>query len=89
MAQTEKSGRCHECGGVTVLETRLDTVEYKGQTAAVRVKGHWCLKCAEAVLEGAALIKREQAFLALRAKVARARQIVRRAKRMASSFRFS
>ena len=69
MAQTEKSVRCPECGGVTVLETRLDTVEYKGQTAAVRVKGHWCLKCAEAVLEGAALMKREQAFLALRAKV--------------------
>lgn len=69
MAQTEKSVRCPECGSVTVLETRLDTVEYKGETATVRVKGHWCSKCTEAVLEGAALIKREQAFLALRAKV--------------------
>ncbi len=69
MAQTEKSVRCPACGAVTVLETRLDTVEYKGETATVRVKGHWCPKCSEAVLEAPALMKREQAFLALRAKV--------------------
>ncbi len=69
MAQTEKSVHCPECGGVMVLETRSDTVEYKGHAAQVRVKGHWCSKCTEAVLEGAALMKREAAFLALRAKV--------------------
>lgn len=67
--QNKRSVHCPECGGATVLETRLDTVEYKGQTATVRVKGHWCSRCGEAVLEGTALMKREQAFLALRAKV--------------------
>lgn len=51
------------------LETRSDTVEYKGKTARVRVKGHWCDKCGEAVLEGPALVRRQDAFLALRARV--------------------
>ena len=52
-----------------VHKIRSDTVEYKGHTAKVRVKGHWCKKCDEAVFEGGALKKRERAFLALRAEV--------------------
>jgi HTH-type transcriptional regulator / antitoxin MqsA len=69
MARIMKRVTCPECGGAMVLETRSDTVQYKGQTAKVRVKGHWCRSCNEAILEGAALKKREAAFLALRARV--------------------
>ncbi len=61
--------RCPECGGPAVFETRTDTVEYKGRKASVKIPGHWCEKCGEAVLEGDALEKRERAFLELRAKV--------------------
>ncbi len=69
MAKRAKTIRCPECGGTAVFETRTDTVEYKGRTATVRVAGHWCRKCGEAVFEGDALEKREGAFLDLRAKV--------------------
>jgi len=69
MAKRENSIRCPSCGGRAVLETRMDTVEYKGRKAQVRIRGHWCGKCDEAVLEGDALQKREDAFLALRAQV--------------------
>lgn len=69
MAARAKSISCPECGGRAVHATRSDTVEYKGQTARVRVSGYWCEDCGEAVLEGPALEKRERAFLALRAKV--------------------
>lgn len=69
MAKTKDIVHCPECGGAMVLEARPDSVEYKGQTAKVRVKGHWCQACGEAVFEGEALRKRERAFLALRAKV--------------------
>ncbi len=61
--------RCPECGGPVVFETRTDTVEYKGRKASVKITGHWCGKCGEAVLEGDALERRERAFLELRAKV--------------------
>lgn len=61
--------RCPECGGPAVFETRTDTVEYKGRKASVKIPGHWCEKCGEAVLEGPALERRERAFLGLRAKV--------------------
>jgi HTH-type transcriptional regulator/antitoxin MqsA len=69
MAKVGKSVTCPDCGGAMVLETRSDSVEYKGHSAKVRVKGHWCQKCGEAVLEAEALKKRERAFLALRAQV--------------------
>jgi len=69
MAKRAKTIRCPECGGSAVFETRTDTVAYKGHTAPVRVAGHWCRKCGEAVFEGDALEKREGAFLELRAKV--------------------
>ncbi len=69
MAKREKSIRCPECGGRAAFETRTDTVEYKGQTAPVKVAGHWCKDCGEAVLEGDALARRERAFLDLRARV--------------------
>ncbi len=69
MAKRQKSIRCPECGGPAVFETRTDTVEYKGHKALVRIPGHWCKNCGEAVLEGDALAKREHAFLELRAKV--------------------
>ena len=52
-----------------MFETRTDTVAYKGHTAPVRVAGHWCRKCGEAVFEADALETRERAFLELRAKV--------------------
>jgi HTH-type transcriptional regulator/antitoxin MqsA len=61
--------RCPECGAATVQEVRTDTVEYKGHKAQVRVAGRWCDACGEAVFDGEALQKREQAFLALRANV--------------------
>lgn len=69
MAKLQKSIRCPECGGTAVFETRTDTVEYKGRKALVRIPGHWCQSCGEAVLEGDALEKRERAYLALRANV--------------------
>ena len=69
MAKRAKTSRCPECGGNAVFQTRTDTVEYKGHRATVRVAGHWCRKCGEAVFEGDALEKRERAFLELRAKV--------------------
>lgn len=69
MAKRAKTIRCAECGGSAVFETRTDTVEYKGHVGAVRVAGHWCRKCGEAVFEGDALEERERAFLELRAKV--------------------
>jgi len=68
MAKRLESIACPECDGRAVYGTRTDTVEYQGQTATVRIPGYWCAKCGEAVLEGAALEKREQAFLGLRAK---------------------
>ena len=58
---------CPKCGGPAVHEVRTDTVEYKGHEASVRVSGHWCDKCGEAVLEGDALENREKAHLELRA----------------------
>ena len=61
--------RCPECGGKAVFETRTDVVEYKGHQAKVKIAGHWCRSCGEAVLEGPALEKRESAFLELRAEV--------------------
>jgi HTH-type transcriptional regulator/antitoxin MqsA len=69
MAKRHESIGCPACGGRAVYETRTDTVEYKGQTAPVKVAGYWCAKCGEAVLDGDALEKREQAFLGLRANV--------------------
>jgi len=60
---------CPECGHLAVYETRADTVEYKGHKATVRVTGDWCDNCGEAVFEGPAALKREKAFLELRAKV--------------------
>ncbi len=71
MAKRQKSVRCPECGGPALFESRTDTVDYKGHKARVRISGHWCTKCGEAVLEGEALAKRERAFLELRAKVER------------------
>lgn len=69
MTRRRNTIKCPECGGPAVHEVRTDTVEYKGQKASVRVSGHWCDRCGEAVLEGEALEKRERAFLDLRAKV--------------------
>jgi HTH-type transcriptional regulator/antitoxin MqsA len=69
MTKRRNTIKCPECGGPAVHEVRTDTVEYKGQKASVRVSGHWCDKCGEAVLEGGALEKREEAYLELRAKV--------------------
>jgi len=69
MAKRETIIRCPSCGGRAVLETRMDTIEYKGRKAQVRIRGHWCERCDEAVLEGDALQKREDAFLTLRAQV--------------------
>jgi len=69
MAKRPKTIQCPECGGTAALDTRRDMVEYKGHKAPVRVAGHWCQKCGEAVFEGDALEKRERAFLELRAKV--------------------
>lgn len=69
MKKRRNTTRCPECGAVAVQEVRTDTVEYKGHKAPVRVSGRWCDGCGEAVFEGDALQKREQAFLALRAKV--------------------
>lgn len=69
MTKRRNTIKCPECGGPVVHEVRADTVEYKGQKASVRLSGHWCDKCGEAVLEGGALEKREEAYLELRAKV--------------------
>src|SRR5574341_1908366 len=69
MTKRRNTIKCPECGDRAEHEVRTDTVEYKGQKASVRVSGHWCDKCGEAVLEGEALEKRERAFLELRAKV--------------------
>lgn len=69
MAKRQKGVRCPECRGPAVFDTRTDTVEYKGRKAPVRIPGHWCKNCGEAVLDGDALAKRERAFLALRANV--------------------
>ena len=69
MPKRANSIQCPECGGRAVFATRTDTVEYKGQNAHVRISGHWCDSCGDAVLEGEALEKREQAFLDLRARV--------------------
>jgi YgiT-type zinc finger domain-containing protein len=69
MARTHKNMRCPECGGNAVLETRLDTVEYKGRKSEVKVEGYWCEACPEAILESEALKKREAAFHALKAQV--------------------
>lgn len=69
MANRRNSIKCPACGGPAVRQVRTDTVEYKGQKASVRVSGHWCDKCGEAVLGAAALEKRERAFLELRARV--------------------
>jgi len=52
-----------------VLQSRSDKVEYKGHSARVRLKGYWCPRCSEGILEGLALQKSERAFLALRARV--------------------
>lgn len=69
MKKRRTTTTCPECGAVAVQEVRTDTVEYKGHREPVRVSGRWCDTCGEAVLEGEALQKREQAFLELRAKV--------------------
>jgi HTH-type transcriptional regulator/antitoxin MqsA len=69
MTKRRTTTRCPECGAVAVREVRTDTVEYKGHKASVTVSGRWCDRCGEAVFEGDALRKREQAFLELRAKV--------------------
>lgn len=68
MTRQPRSIRCPACGGRAAHGTRSETVEYKGHTARVAVAGHWCDRCGEAVLEGDALIKRQRAFLELRAK---------------------
>ncbi|HET8539754.1 MAG TPA: type II toxin-antitoxin system MqsA family antitoxin [Anaeromyxobacter sp.] len=69
MNKRRTTTKCPECGAVAVQDVRTDTVEYKGHKAPVRVSGRWCSGCGEAVFEGDALQKREQAFLELRAKV--------------------
>jgi HTH-type transcriptional regulator/antitoxin MqsA len=60
---------CPGCGGQMTRATRKDRVAYKGQETTVRVRGDFCDRCGEAVFEGPALEVRENAFLALRAKV--------------------
>jgi HTH-type transcriptional regulator/antitoxin MqsA len=69
MTRRQNTTKCPECGGPAPLEVREDTVEYKGSTASVKVRGHWCDRCGDAVFEGGALEKRERAFLELRARV--------------------
>lgn len=69
MGKMKKTIRCPECGDRSMLETRNDTVEYKGQHAEVRVEAYWCQSCPEAVLDGEALKLRQRAFHALKAKV--------------------
>jgi HTH-type transcriptional regulator/antitoxin MqsA len=69
MRKRRNTTKCPECGAVAVQEVRTDTVEYKGHKAPVRVSGRWCDRCGEAVFEGDALRRREQAFLELRGKM--------------------
>jgi YgiT-type zinc finger domain-containing protein len=67
MPKRRNTTTCPRCGGLAVYEVRTDAVECKGHEASVRVSGHWCDNCGEAVLEGDALEKREKALLELRA----------------------
>jgi HTH-type transcriptional regulator / antitoxin MqsA len=68
-AKAKEAVQCPQCGGDMVLESRPDSVQYKGQAVKLRLKGHWCLSCGEGILEAEALKKSEQAVLELRAKV--------------------
>jgi HTH-type transcriptional regulator / antitoxin MqsA len=48
---------------------RPDTIEYKGHTTQISTEGWWCNACEEGILDGAALKKSEEAFMALKASV--------------------
>jgi len=61
--------RCPECGGTMRYETRVDRVEYKGQTRTFDTTAWWCDGCGESIQEGPALQAAERAFIELRAQV--------------------
>ena len=42
MANVFKTQLCPECGGVMRLESRGESVTYKGNTRVVQVLGWWC-----------------------------------------------
>src|SRR5437870_751752 len=61
--------RCPRCGAPTTRGTRPESIEYKGHIATLRLRADWCTRCDEAIYDGTALERREDAFFALRAKV--------------------
>ncbi len=60
---------CPMCGAkALVFKTRAAPVEYKGERTSVDVQAWWCNACNDGIMEGAALVAVERAFIELRAK---------------------
>lgn len=69
MANKGDRMQCIHCGRQMVYETRADSVEYRGRSKTFETDAWWCESCGEGILDGPALQKSEQVFLALKAEV--------------------
>lgn len=67
--QSPETMDCPMCGGTMVLETRSDTITYKGESRSLEVLGWWCTECEEAIFEADALAECEMSFRRLKAQV--------------------
>lgn len=64
-----KTQRRPACGGTMRYVRQSDPISHGGHHRSLQALGFWCDDCGEAIFSGAALRRRERAFLELTAEV--------------------